>query len=83
MDLVEFVDGRELAAQWQFAVSHFLVLEPDWPGGEENRQRVLDWIWAHSLGDAFDKVTVLRLAFSELKSAGEILTESGDGTWTH
>jgi hypothetical protein len=83
MELVEFVEGRELAAQWQFATSQFLVSEPDWPGGDENKQRVLEWIFEHSLEDALDKVTVLRLAFSELKSAGKIVNEKGDEGWTH
>jgi hypothetical protein len=73
----------EIIEQWRFATNAFLLAQPDWPGGAENQQRVIDWVSAHSLEDALDKVTVLRLAFSELKSAGEIVNETGDGTWTH
>ena len=83
MDLVECVEGHELTAQWQFATSQFLIAEPSWPGGAENQQRVIDWVCAHSLEDASNKVGVLRLAFSELKSAGKIVNEKGDEGWTH
>jgi hypothetical protein len=69
---LEGEDAVELVRQWHAVVEAFLVSQPDWPGGDSNRQRVLAWITEHDLADATDKNAVLRLAVTELTSAGRI-----------